>query len=291
MKKPIFFFAFLLISMITVKGQDPFYSCMINFEDDPCWEGSYHNVDIPGSGNIWNICTPHKTVFDSAFSTPHAILTDSTGPYPVNTTSSFIIKSCKFQSCECAPILAGYYKMDSDTLKDYGRIEISTDHGITWLDALTDSVNLNISWVTPKPVLTGRIHQWKEFYARLWGYGGIDTLYYRFTFTSDSTQTNQQGWMLDNIMLIEHTEGIQDIGSANAVSIYPNPSSGRITVSVKSFTADMKVSVFDMPGQMRLQQTLDNNKQDIDISGLSKGIYMVRVVGGNTNAVGKVVVK
>jgi hypothetical protein len=291
MKKSIFFFAVLLISMITVKGQTPFYSCMINFEDDPCWEGSYHNVDIPGSNNIWNICTPHKTVFDSAYSVPHAILTDSTGPYPVNTTSSFIIKSCKYQYCECAPILAGFYKMDSDTLNDVGRIEISTDHGATWLDAINDSVNLNISWVTQKPVLTGRIHQWKEFFARLWNYGSIDTLYYRFTFTSDNVQTNQEGWMLDNIMVIEHTEGIQDIGSANAVSICPNPSSGLITVSVKSFTAATEVSVFDMLGQKRLQQTLEKSKQDFDLSGLSKGIYMVRVVGGKTDAVRKVIVE
>jgi len=291
MKRTFLFFAFLLICLITAKGQTPFYSCMINFEDDPCWEGSYHNVDFPGSGNIWNICRPHKTVFDSAYSSPHAIVTDSAGAYPVSNTSSFIIKFSKLTYCECAPILAGYYKMDSDTLKDYGRIEISPDHGATWLNALTDSVNLNIFWVTPKPVLTGRIHQWKEFYAMLWDYSTIDTLYYRFTFISDEVQTNQDGWMLDNIMLIEHTEGIEDIGSANAVSIYPNPSSGLITISVKSFTGNMHVSVFDILGQMQLQQSLDKPQTDVDISGLSKGIYMVRVGGGNKNAVRKVILE
>ena len=287
MKKSILFFAVLLISLISVEGQNPFYSCMINFEDNPCWEGSYRNVDIPGSNNIWNICTPHKPVFDSAYSSPHAILTDSAGAYPVNSTSRFIIKFSKFQYCECAYVLGGFYKFDSDTLKDYGRIEVSVVHGATWLDALTDT--LNIFWTTPKPVLTGRIHQWREFYAMLWNYFNIDTLYYRFTFTSDSIETNQQGWMLDDIMLIEHTEGIQDFGSRNEISIYPNPAANIITISGKTIIGNMDVSVYDILGQLRLQQILYKNKQDIDISGLSKGIYMVRVLAGNYSSASMII--
>ena len=288
MKKFYLIIIVLLISMSSGKGQQPFYSCTVNFEDDPCWEASYWNLTIPGSTNLWQICVPHKTVFDSALSSPHAILTDSSGHYPVNSTSSFIIKAVLQQNGMCAYMLGGWYKFDSDSLKDFGRIEISKDHGTTWLNALSDTVIPDFSWSPAKPVLTGRIHQWRQFNAILWDSFLIDTLYYRFTFISDSIQTNQDGWMLDDIQLTAHIEGIEDIASRDEIIIYPNPATDRITISAKTFTGEMDVSVYDIMGQPALKKTI-RNKEDIDISGLSKGIYMVRVLGRNNYRVSMVV--
>ena len=42
--------------------------------------------------NVWQIGKPQKTVFDSAYSYPNAIVTDTLNPYPVNDTSVFMIK-------------------------------------------------------------------------------------------------------------------------------------------------------------------------------------------------------
>jgi hypothetical protein len=288
MKKFYMILAVLMLSLGTVKGQQPFYSCTVNFEDDPCWEGAYWNITMPGSNNIWQVCVPHKTVFDSAYSSPHAILTDSTGTYPVNDTSSFIINALRQPGCECAFLIGGWYKFDSDTLKDFGKIEISIDHGTTWLNIL-DTVNPSVYWTTPKPVLTGRIHQWREFNAFLNNGFWNDTLYYRFTFISDNIQTNQEGWMLDNIQLIAHMEGIPDIASGNEINIYPNPATNIITVSATTFTGEMDVSVYDILGQLHLKKILNDNKGDIDISGLNRGIYMVRVTVRNNYWARKIV--
>lgn len=279
MKKTVLFLTALMISLNLAKGQNPFVSCIINFDDNPCWEASYYDLDIPGSDNIWQVCTPHKTVFDSAFSAPHAILTDSTGSYPMNTASSFIIKFRQLLDCECIPVIGGYYMFDSDSLNDYGMIEFSLDHGTTWLNALADSVIPPDWWDTPKPVLTGRIHQWTYFYARLWYFPPIDTVWYRYTFISDDIETNQEGWVLDDIDLIEHIEGIRDIGPQDEIDIYPNPANGLITISAKDLHPDTEVSVYDILGQLRLRQPLRKNKEEIDISGLTRGIYLVRVPG------------
>jgi hypothetical protein len=240
-----------------------------------------------GTNSIWQLGTPNKTVFDSAWSTPNAIFTDS-GSYPVNNISSFIIKFIPFQYCMCAPIIGGWYKFDSDSLNDFGRIEFSRDHGTTWLNALSDTVIPDIYWTTPKPVLTGRIHQWKEFNAFIPYDYTTDTLYYRFTFISDNIETNQEGWMLDDIKLIAHTEGIEDIGSRNEINIYPNPAANRITVSGKTLNGEMDVSIYDILGQLVLQKTI-KIKEELDISSLVKGAYMVRVLGKNNYGVRMVV--
>jgi hypothetical protein len=290
MKKTFLFFNLLLIMSSSVTGQNPFVSCIIDFETNPCWEASYYNLTIQGSDNIWQICTPNKSIFDSACSTPKAILTDSTGPYPINNTSSFIIKFVPLSFCMCAPVLGGYYKFDSDTLKDFGRIEFSLDHGVTWLNALSDTIIPDWAWLGQKPVLTGRVNQWREFYTTLWNYFTTDTLYYRYTFVSDSIQTNQEGWMLDNLSLIEHIEGLQENASRDEITIYPNPTYGTITIESKNVTKEMDVSVYNIQGQLILEQTLNNNKGDLNISNLDKGIYMVKVLNRN-NYRAKMIIK
>jgi hypothetical protein len=288
MKKIYMISIVLLVSLISANGQGPGFSCTFNFEDNPCWEGSFLNLNVPGSNNIWQVCVPQKTVFNSAFSPTHAILTDSTGPYPVNNTSSFILKAVRIQWSESSYMIGGMYKFDSDTLKDSGRIEISLDHGATWLNILSDTATFFLQWFTPKPVFTGRIHSWRAFNAIIWNSFSIDTMYYRFTFFSDNIQTNQEGWMLDDIQVTAHIEGIQDIGSQDEINIYPNPASDRITISAKTYTGEMDVSVYDILGKPALEKTI-KNKADIDISGLSKGIYMVKVIGRNKYWVRKIV--
>src|SRR5262245_53236893 len=44
------------------------------------------------SSNLWQICTPEKPFFGEAYSSPHAILTDTVNPYPIANHSSFILK-------------------------------------------------------------------------------------------------------------------------------------------------------------------------------------------------------
>ena len=190
----------------------------------------------------------------------------------------------------CAPVLGGCYKFDSDTLKDYGRIEISLDHGATWLNALSDTVIPDGAWVGAKPILTGRIHQWRVFHAILWNYGMIDTLYYRYTFISDSIQTNQEGWMLDNLALIDHTEGVKDIESLDEISIFPNPTHGTICINCKNGNGQLDVTVYNLQGQIVHEQKIFKNNRNINISKLDNGIYMVKVLS-RKNYCAKLIIK
>ena len=288
MKKSILFLVAFLISMITARGQWPNYSCTINFEDNPCYDGSYYHIDYPGTNNIWQVCKPHKSMFDSAFSIPYAILTDSTGPYPVNNTSSFIIKFVLNPYCMCAPAIGGRYKFDSDSLKDYGRIDISFDKGATWLDALKEDTGL-LQWFTPKPVFTGRIHQWREFSSIFVGGGNYkqDTIWYRYTFVSDSIQTDQEGWMLDNIQLIAHTEGILDNRYLADINIYPNPATDKITIERSTTPVKSQLTMMNLNGEEVLTRNLIKPKTQIDISNLPSGVYFVRVTNDKTVEVGK----
>jgi len=65
--------------------------------------------------------------------------------------------------------------------------------------------------------------------------------------------------------------------SENPVGIYPNPASGEVTVFANNGLEVDHVAVYSLTGQ----KVLERNSATLDVSGLSNGIYMVKV---QTNA-------
>ena len=285
MKRIIVIFIIVMISGSNIFGQSRFNSCLVNFEDDPCWAGVFSIINDSAAGNIWQVCSPNKPVFSSAHSAPHAILTDSSGTYPVNDSSSFIIKALTYSSGGDIPVIGGWYKFDSDSLRDFGRIDISYDHGVTWQDVLTGS---SIFWFTPRPVFTGRVYQWREFFGWLQPITMYDTIYYRYTFISDNIQTNQQGWMLDDIFLIDHIEGIHEQIPSGDILLFPNPAKDKIFIVSKRFNVSMDVLVMNILGQFQFDQSINSGDATIDISSLKQGLYFIRINSGGRQSFARI---
>lgn len=62
-------------------------------------------------------------------------------------------------------------------------------------------------------------------------------------------------------------------------SIYPNPSNDKITIDFASYLTKNKLffSIYNIHGQLLLKQPLKQEKTEIDISNLAKGIYILRL--------------
>ncbi|HWY38110.1 MAG TPA: GH25 family lysozyme [Bacteroidia bacterium] len=79
--------------------------------------------------------------------------------------------------------------------------------------------------------------------------------------------------------LIGCTTTIQEQASINNFILYPNPAGSKITIennTLSSTQAEM-ISIYNMQGQLVLQQQLQNQKAEIDISGLTTGMYFVNI--------------
>ena len=63
-----------------------------------------------------------------------------------------------------------------------------------------------------------------------------------------------------------------DFSGASSFSVYPNPTSGTL-----NFTSAQNVSVYDLSGRLVAQAT---NATSVDVSGLVKGIYLVKTDNG-----------
>jgi len=99
------------------------FDLRITFEDS----AQYAVIDQSLSDNIWQKGSPHKTFFDSAYTVPYAIVTDTSGLYPVNNLSAFKVKMEYLGSCWGVGFLEFWHKYDMDPGHAGGYIDVSYD--------------------------------------------------------------------------------------------------------------------------------------------------------------------
>jgi len=71
-----------------------------------------------------------------------------------------------------------------------------------------------------------------------------------------------------------------------AMNVFPNPTDGRITVQFNSASADKyRVTVFSMTGSVVMNSVIDAtegmNSQELDLTNVSKGMYILILEGNN----------
>ncbi|MBC6996309.1 T9SS type A sorting domain-containing protein [Neolewinella lacunae] len=94
-------------------------------------------------------------------------------------------------------------------------------------------------------------------------------------------------------MLTIRPVGVQDFGGGRSVSVYPNPVRGFLTVEAKgAWTGGINALLFDVAGrQLGIYRFAGGGSQDlIDLSGLSAGVYFLRMEGAGERHTERIVV-
>lgn len=185
---------------------------------------------------IWQVGSPHKMLLNSAQSLPNVIVTDTLNAYPVNDVSSFVIQQRSWAGWfpNAGANISGWYRVDSDSLTDYGSIEISIDKGSNWINILDDTLygffDSSQFFAVQRPVLTGDSGGWRFFGISFEGLTdsfniqpGADTILMRFSFISDSIQTNKGGLMYDDILVYDWMYSVNDVNKLLDSRAFPNP--------------------------------------------------------------------
>ena len=84
-----------------------------------------------------------------------------------------------------------------------------------------------------------------------------------------------------------HVTGIDDINSS-AINLYPNPAN--TTVTVDGIEGEALVTIVDMNGRTVFSEKTVSSIT-IDLGGMAKGAYFVRITGENSSAIRKLIVK
>lgn len=254
--------------------------------------------DTLASDTLWQIGPPQKTIFNAAFSVPNVLVTDTLNTYPSNYSSSFEVDISDYSSVFPYVQLAWMQKTDMEEGVDGGIIEASYDDGTTWLNVLDDTIF--------RPLVVGQF-DWDTLYnnqagvtgtkdwswmALCWGtyFGNIPTNYsslkIRFTFVSDSVDTNQDGWMIDNFQFEGNIIGsTNQPNSSRDILVFPNPTSQDIYLDLSEVKfGEALLEIFNLSGQKVFEEKIEvmrSQKRKVTVDQLPKGLYHLILTNEN----------
>lgn len=310
MKKHLLFL-FAIFTFVVVSAQTPVevnwlsqsYPANVYFGFEQPGDQNYIALDT-ASGNIWQIGHPQKTNFTSAIWGQNSLVTDTINAYPVNNVSSFTIRIINYNAYLCT-----YFQFEHKYLttagQDGGTIEVSHDQGITWKNLIEDSfyiydyncgngptpyaINDTVA-ALGKPGFSGNssgvlTHNFSFMPLVNFSFQN-DTIDLRFTFASDNTAENLDGWMIDEINVGAVGEGIPENAEVQSFVLFPNPSAG--VFHVNDLKQAESITVYDARGNKVTSPVMNGNQ--LDLSFLPGGIYEVIVNTGKNITAGTVII-
>lgn len=278
-----FLHLFFLFYTVSASGQYlPYYT--LTFEKTDTLVATHARID---SNSIWQVGQPQKANFMGGYNSQRAIVTDTLNPTPTNDTSVFYVYAYVNNS-PTWKYLSFRYKMFCDSLKDYGKVEISGDLGNNWLDLVRDAPIYHF-YGHKDTIFTGRTN-WKEFIVdyTMW-YGDYnnypikrisDTIIYKFTYISDSTSNYTDGWEIDQIYVdLYYLYGnIHEITTNKIITIYPNPVTSSLFIKENSLIEEL--TIYDIHGKK--VKTINNVYKEVDVRELPPGIYTISILQNQT---------
>lgn len=246
------------------------------------------------TSNIWQIGEPSKVIFDSAFSNPNAILTDTVNNYPSGDTSRFQFNINPNPFGIPAGILAMRWaqKLDMKENRDGGIIEYSVDTGASWKNVFTDPYVYAFYGFNSSNAMTvagwqdgfsGTDSSWKDIWLCFDQsfLTTLDTIQIRFTFLSGQNAGSHEGWMMDNFIL--HNTFIHTVDEEKQeeyMRVYPTATSDLLEIRTqkqKGFHIIENIHIYDHLGRLAKSYGTCPTKFTLSLADLPKGHYIVKI--------------
>jgi len=77
------------------------------------------------------------------------------------------------------------------------------------------------------------------------------------------------------LVIIDSCLGLEDL--SNTINVYPNPTSGNITMNFGNYISNGLVELYDGQGRLVLNIEVNGQNQIIDMTSFSKGVYTILV--------------
>lgn len=101
-------------------------------------------------------------------------------------------------------------------------------------------------------------------------------LWYLFAGVDHNPGTKKYGFSIRCVKDI--TTGLGDINYPGKIKLYPNPSNSRITIECAE-NQNIDLLVYNLFGEMVMHSVLTKSTNEIDISSLPKGVYILKITG------------
>ena len=254
-------------------------------------------IDTSYKSNIWQIGKPSKTLFNKAATLPNALVTDTLNTYPKNNKSTFSFNNNHIRGWEGITAIQWKQKLDMEHQRDGGVVEFTLDGGSTWENVYNNPKvykyygfdSANIDTIKLDYAFSGTDTTWRDIWLcfdNSYLYNFLTQVEFRFTFKSDSNETHQEGWMIDN--MIEHTTNLHTAVPKSEqkeeyLRVYPTPTCGRLNIEAQrldQYHVIESMQLMDATGKVIENFGLCPIRYYINMEKYSTGVYYLQV---NTN--------
>jgi M6 family metalloprotease-like protein len=184
----------------------------------------------------------------------------------------------------------------SDTLN----VKISDDCGETWTVLLSLVEDGSGNFVTREAINTRFVPESEDDWCGS-GYGsdcnGIDISTWAgkmdILVMFESVRIMGNNLYIDNVR-VGPSPGIESINAQNeTLTIFPNPASGKVNITLDDNMATGTVNVFNSGGQKVYSETVINRSSnaELDLTGLPRGLYFIHLSGDDFTKSGKVIIR
>lgn len=209
-------------------------------------------------------------VTEEAFVSPSTSITDS----PNNSYTNSQTKTIRLANPIDLTGLSGgtatfSAKWDLEGNYDITVFEVSTDNGLTWMPQCGNYTRI----VANKPAYTGWQSDWVNEEINLSDYAG-QSIHVRFRLTSDAAQAFD-GFYFDDFKVNTVANSILGVTNEqiSSFSLYPNPALDVLHIHTEK--QDYSTSIYNTIGQLVAFKPNNNGAQNIDVSTLPSGVYLM----------------
>lgn len=265
---------------------------------------------------IWQIGSPDKPVFDSAWSAPNALVTDTALPFTAPGTSyaSFHVPWDYYFNNEWLT-LSFKHRMHVQPGNAFGWVEFYYPDPVEeWVRAgdMVDLLNGEVQWNTTTGLQTdsGMVFtgSWNWTQEQIdfvcWGWFtstqyrsglGTDSMHFRFVFQATSTDLTWDGWMIDDVNILLSPcliGGLADNG-LDALEIGPSPTHGKVWITCNDLIGtSLSMDVFRSDGvQIHSSNSLYSAPIELDLKGRSSGLHVIRISAMGMTTVRRVIIQ
>jgi hypothetical protein len=135
---------------------------------------------------------------------------------------------------------------------------------------------------------TGTNLNLSEYAYDLTELGNNNNIIFRFVLHSDQ-YVNEEGALVDDFVIDGTTLSTNDEDLIKFV-IYPNPSSNIFNIRLNNFTS-YNLYVRDITTKLLFKDSNKNSNYKLDLSGFSKGIYLLEIESNNMHITKKILLK
>jgi hypothetical protein len=259
----------------------------------------------------WQIGPPDKTVFDSAYAAPNALVTDTVLPYPVGGVS-YAEFSAPINFFGEEVQVSFRHRLEVDSGEAYGWVEyfdagstqswVKTDPWQSWMGSFIEWTGDGLD-TDSALIFTGTNNGWGEVLLS-WRCLTVlqgpndraslpDSMRFRFAFQALANTNGRDGWMIDDLVVTNNgCLGGMEERSAMRLSVSPNPAGDRAVLELTDAPAGpMTLELFRADGAVVMRERLKGARHTLDLATFPDGPYVVRILGEQGQLVERLVVR